>query len=62
MPHPSNLPPSALFATFEQLASLDLPLGFGTGHGSGHGPGHGLASVSNALILYVVSLALAPSL
>ena len=62
MPHPSNLPPSALFAPFEQLASLDLPLGHGTGHGSGHGPGHELASVSNELFLSVVSLALAPSL
>ena len=62
MPHPSSLPPFALFAPFEQLASLDMPHDHGSGHGSGQGPGHGLASVSNALILYVVSLALAPSL
>lgn len=62
MPHPSNLPPSALFAPFAQLASLEPPHGHGSGHGSDLGPVHELASVSNELFLSVVSLALALSL
>ena len=59
MPHPSILPSFALFAPFEQLASLNLPLGHGKGHGLGHGPVHELASVSNALFICVASLVLA---